>query len=62
MMIKPSGRRTFYAEKPWWDYQRAFSEGKIMGHCHLYEYINGKSSFVDGVILQAYKKEIQNHL
>jgi hypothetical protein len=26
------------------------------------EYINGKSSFVDGVILQAYKKEIQNHL
>jgi kynureninase len=34
---KPSGRRTFYAEKPWWDYHERLAKplGKIMGHCHL---------------------------
>jgi hypothetical protein len=39
---------------------RAFSEGKIMGHCHLYEYINGKSSFVDGVIYRPQKRDTKS--
>jgi hypothetical protein len=55
--------RTFYAEKPWWDYHERLAKplGKIMAlPSEITEYINGKSSFVDGVILQAHKKEIKS--
>jgi kynureninase len=61
---KPSGRRTFYAEKPWWDYHERLAKplGKIMGALPSEITVMNTLTvtFIYGVILQASKRDTKS--
>jgi kynureninase len=63
---KPSGRRTFYAEKPWWDYHERLAKplGKIMGALPSEITMNTLTVNLHLLMVSFYRptKEIQNHL